>query len=249
MSAGLARTRALRSKGSGVIDAGIKSCGTSLKHVWHDRLELHGARAALADMHMSNQQLTDELDTLRRAHRPCSLLIDDLRNKVTSLQVLNPSPAAAPSQDPCHCHLSFRSISPALPIPCCMRRTCIQADLNRRQGPHSPREFQVASSLALPRRDTTPPLTSTPPARASYATPPPQRSPTAALALASPVASRSTTPPRRGEGVSQAGLRETAEHERALPLPLLAPIKQEPAFSPAHARASLTPRLHSVGIA
>ena len=35
---------------------------------------------------MSRQQLTDEVETLRRAHRPCSILIDDLRGKVTSLQ-------------------------------------------------------------------------------------------------------------------------------------------------------------------
>ena len=49
--------------------------------------ELQSARLVLADMQIKSQELEEEVATLRKAHRPCALLIEELRKKITNLQV------------------------------------------------------------------------------------------------------------------------------------------------------------------
>jgi len=87
----LAAIRAATVRELSRVKADVEALNVKLREKGKDlelaQTELQRARMALADMLVQNQELEEEVSNLRKAHRPCAAVIEELSKKITNLQV------------------------------------------------------------------------------------------------------------------------------------------------------------------
>ena len=80
-----------RVEGANRVRADVEALNVKLREKEKDlelaQTELQRARMALADMLVKNQELEEEVSNLRKVHRPCAAVIEELSKKITNLQV------------------------------------------------------------------------------------------------------------------------------------------------------------------